>query len=238
MASDHTPSHTRQIAAYTCGRNLKNHELALLDLIGNRVQDQGADTVFLDIGCADGLFLTALRERYPLAHLEGIEANESLIEQGKDRNAAAEIVIHPGDAYGYAPEKTYDVITASGILAVFDDPLAVLERWIGWLSPGGALFVFSLFNTQDVDTRVYFRNNYAPNGWETGLSAFSVESVRRHLGKLGVDFTFIPFELPIDLPKDENPIRSYTVRTEDGRRLVIAGNILCEFHHLIIRKPA
>jgi len=237
MPLHNKPSYTRQIAAYTSGRELKHHERALIDLISARVGDQENNKTFLDVGCADGLFLSHVQDRYPQWRLEGLEANEELIERGTKSEIASQIVLHHGDAYDFVPDNAYDVIAASGILAVFDDPLSVLERWISWLKPGGRMFVYSIFNVQDIDTRVYFRNNFLPNGWETGLTGFSVQSTQRHLEQLGVEFEFIPFDLPVDLPKSENPIRSYTVRTEDGRRLVIAGNILCEFHHLVISKP-
>lgn len=233
----HIPSHNKQVDAYTSDRRLKQHEIELLDIVQDHVGDVSDKLDSLDIGCADGLFLRNFKMRFPQWNVEGVEVNGELINQGASENAAYNIKVHKDDAYRFVPSKKYDLITASGIIAVFDDPLPVLDRWIDWLHPGGTLFVFSTFNTGDIDTRVSFRNNFSSNGWETGLTGYSINTIKRYLEKQDISAEFLPFELSEDLLKDENPIRSYTVKAEDGKRFVIAGNILCEFHHLIIKRP-
>jgi hypothetical protein len=45
------------------------------------------------------------------------------------------------------------------------------------------------------------------------------------------------FELDIDLPPSENPIRSYTLNLENNRRLIVTGaNIINDFHLIVFRK--
>ena len=228
-----------QVDAYSSERLLKHHETKMIRILSDGGQLSGDRCRLLDIGCADGVFLRVLRNEFPRAVLEGLEGNSTFVERGRELNTQHDVLVHDTLEKDFTPTEKYDVITASGILAMFDDPMPAIDRWLGWLKPGGELTVFSTFNQRDCDTRILFRNNIAGTGWERGLTGYSIASFSRALKDRDLNIEFVPFDLPMDIPFEPNgdPIRSYTETTEDGRRIVVAANILCNFHHMIIRVP-
>jgi trans-aconitate methyltransferase len=84
---------------------------------------EGLATAFLvkhfdDLTCVDGaeVFSRALAERYP-----NVRAESSLIEE-------------------YAPRRTFDNIVLGHVLEHVNDPVSILSRVRGWLSPRGRVF--------------------------------------------------------------------------------------------------
>lgn len=187
----------------------------------------------VDLGCATGALLAALSERYPAAKLTGVDISPVLLERARRRAPGVSFV--EADVREYEPDRPLDLIVASGLLSIFEDFAEPLERWVSWLAPGGRLFVFGLFNSSDVDRIVRFRNNAYGGDWEGGLTAYSVQTVGRHLDGLGLRHDFEPFEISIDLPRQDNPIRSYTVRAGDRRLVINGANVVGEMFFLTIR---
>ena len=67
--------------------------------------------------------------------------------------------------------------------------------------------------------------------WESGLNMFSLNTIRKKLNSIALDIKFHKFEITIDLEKQENPIRTYTIDTKDGKRLIVNGaNIVRDFY--------
>jgi hypothetical protein len=123
------------------------------------------------------------------------------------------------------------------VLSIFDEPLDVLDRWLEWLEPGGWLFVFGRFNSRQVDTKIQFRNRFNSEEWEGGFTSYSTRTVGEHLDAAGATWEFERFRLPIDLEEREDPIRTWTVTTDSGERIVMNGaNVVAEHHFLTVRK--
>lgn len=228
-------SNNKQIDAYKIKRSLKEHELRMLEKIRDLKGD--FDGALLDVGCASGSFLEALRTAFPAARLEGLEISEELIALANERLAGMDVRIHVGDACAFQPPRRYDIIIASGILSVFDDPFPVLETWMNWLADDGRLIVFGRFNSAPIDTRIHYRSRVKPNGWETGLSSYSVDTVREFIESKGGAASFSRFRLPFDLPPTDDPIRTYTALLANGERLVTNGaNIVAEHFYLTVSR--
>ena len=238
MASipENTPhSRNLQVAAYRTERDLKFHEHRMLELIAENLGE--FDGRLIDVGCASGTFLGALRQRFPAARLEGLELDEEMIALAEKRLAGKDVNIIKGDAFGFKPAAPYDAVMASGIFSVFEDPLPALENWVSWLKPEGVLFIFTQFNTRDIDTRVYYRSHYNPQGWETGLSSYAIRTVSKFLDELGCTYTFERFHIPIDIPESDDPCRSYTVTLDNGERMILyGGSIVSEQFFLTVRR--
>jgi SAM-dependent methyltransferase len=87
----------------------------------------------LDIGCAHGEFLTALRDA-GLPDGEGIEYNP----ESAARARALGFTVHVGDFDTIdLPEGQFDCVTMHNVLEHVTDPLAVLRRCRRLLKPGG-----------------------------------------------------------------------------------------------------
>lgn len=223
-----------ETSAYVQNRPLKHHELQTLQWIER--ERPGFSGRLLDVGCADGRMLQAIAEQYPRASLAGFDYSQELVEQGR-RILPSGVSLEIGDAATYTTEERYDVVLASGLISIFDDPLEILTRMSGWLAPKGLLIVFGRFTTADMDVRVHFRRS-GQEKWQGGLTAFSLKTVGEHLRSLGLAIAWERFRLPISMPRSEDPIRTYTVETRDGDKLVLNGaNVLAEHYFLIAKRP-
>ena len=227
-------SYNVEIAVYVQDRPLKHHELRMLELIER--ERPGFSSCLLDVGCADGRMLRAISEFFPNATLAGFDYSEHLIKQGRTLLPPS-VKLEVGDAARYAPEVKFDVILASGVIGIFDDPLEIVHRMLEWLAPKGLLIVFGRFTTADLDVRIHFRRG-AQERWQGGLTAFSLKTVTEALNATGHTVVWERFRPPVDLPRSDDPIRTYTVRTQDDEILVLNGaNVVAEHYFLIINKP-
>lgn len=89
----------------------------------------------LDVGCANGDFLVAMREGG--WQVEGVEHSEEASAYGRDRHGlkvrAGELVARPEDG------TRFDLITMWAVLPHFPNPLETVRHAAGLLAEGGAL---------------------------------------------------------------------------------------------------
>lgn len=224
-----------QIATYLEGNKTKTHHLTLLDIIDDHLP--GFNGELLDIGCAGGDFVELAAKRFPAAKIAGFDVSEKLMERAKRNKNLQDSDLFVGDLLNVSHNKKYDVVTASGVLSIFDDFEKPLTEWSNWLKPGGILCIFGRFNSADIDTIIQFRNNYRGDGWEGGLTSYSCNTITKFFKKLGFTSNFIRFHLPINLPKHDDPIRTHSVITESGEKLIVNGaNTVAEHFHLVVQK--
>ena len=223
----------KQINAYLEQFDLKHQQLELLELIkDHNPQFNGR---FLDIGCANGIFVEAANKLFPEAKFSGFDINQKLIRMASERITENNIIFFVSDIENLNPSEKYDIITASGILSIFDDYKLIIDKWLNWLDEKGRLYIFGRFNTEDIDTKIYFRNNFVGGDWESGLTSYSIQSVSKYLEKKNLKYQFKRFHLGIDLSKKQDPIRTYTVNCDNGSKMVINGaNIIAEHYYLMI----
>jgi trans-aconitate methyltransferase len=224
-----------QIEAYLKPRELKEHEKEMLELI--KADFPVLRGKILDIGCAAGDFINELDKIYPQAQITGLDINENLIELARKKIARENINFVVSDALTYAPPHRLDVIVASGILSVFDDFIPPLGKWLSWLNRKGKLYIFGCFNSRNIDTIVRFRNHYTKSDWESGLTSYAISTVGEYLNNRGYSYKFKKFLLNVEIPENENPIRTFTVRCADGSLMIVNGaNIVNELFFLIVTK--
>lgn len=223
-----------QIEAYESNRQLKQHEAEMID----HILDKFGDSSFtvLDIGCADGTFVEAAAQKMKKATFVGIDISQKLIEAAKSKEVKNASFMTQ-DALKYETELRFEVIVCSGIMSIFDCYSVPLTKWLNLLSDTGCIFVFGRFNSEDIDVKVQFKNNYNNSSWEGGLTAYSIKTIGRFLVKLGYNFRFTKFNLKSEITKSENPIRTYTLKLKDDSNLVVNGaNLIAEQYFLTISK--
>lgn len=219
-----------QIAAYDAARGLKQHEIEMVQLLKNH-----RFSSVLDIGCADAKFLEQVSNEFSPQILHGVELDSKLANLGNQRLEGLGQVFCCSAA-DYHPTRKYDCLVASGMLSIFHEPLEVLDQWLSWLNPGGRLFVFGRFNSSPVDTQVLFRNNLDRSpSWQGGLSAFSIDTVLKHLDSVGRTTDVKKFFYSGTISTSENPIRTWTLSLLDGSQIMVNGaNIIAEHYFLVV----
>lgn len=196
----------------------------------------------LDIGCATGELLYYLKERYPGLSLFGLDVVPDLIERGKTLEIPAELSVGSLLDENSLPKRKFDLITMSGVHSILDH----LEEWLPNLltlaAPGGQLFVFGPFNTSPVDVWVRYRLSDADSREpdQRGWNVISKKSVAKALKARNLSYTFIPFEIGLDvMPHPDDPLRAWTFKDSQGKRLHTNGtSLLLPFHLLHIRNEA
>ena len=172
-----------------------------VEIIVNQV-DQKSSGELLDIGCGSGSLIKLLSTKLKKYNFTGFDISEDLINIAKKINKDTSSNFIAGDVYSIEFDMRFNVICASGVLSIFPEYEAQLKKWLSWIANDVFLFICGRFNSSDVDTQIFFRNNSKnSNIWESGLSAFSVKKVSNFVKKLGYKCEFKKFNLPINIKK-------------------------------------
>ena len=124
--------------AWNPGQYLKfaGHRLRpAVDLLA-RIDIDSPETVF-DLGCGPGNVTALLAERWPEAHITGVDGSAPMLAR-----AGAE---HPGiswlesDLAAWEPEKPADLLFSNAALHWLDGHGSLFPRLMGHLNPGGVL---------------------------------------------------------------------------------------------------
>lgn len=193
----------------------------------------------LDVGCATGELLHHFRQRFPEFRLAGLDNAHNLLTQARSVPGLAGVRLEHGDAltfscdsFGFGP---FDFVVCSGVLSIFDDFVPLMENLIRNVRPGGTIFVVSMFNDDDIDVRIRYRDNrHDPERWQGGFEVHSTATCERWLRGRVASLRFIPFEMPFDVQKRETfPHRAWSLATADGRRLMINGLCLICYEQIL-----
>jgi hypothetical protein len=182
---------------------------------------------FSDWGCANGEFPYHLRKVFPKDEIHGYELLPELV--AKCRASVPGVEFHEASLLERerAKESEFHVSSANGILGIFDAFEPVLDNLIYWTKPGGAVYLDALFNQYPLDVFIRYNRSedYGQGILESGWTIFSKASVGKYLaGHAKVaKFAFHDFEIPIDLPPQEDPVRSWTEKTASGSRYITNG---------------
>ena len=228
----------KQISAYL-GRGddvkMKQHEIACLDLLFSRF-DQSEKFSVLDIGCADAGFLKFVKEAFPKTHGVGLDIDHTLLEEAKSRNIDGFEFIK-ADMMESPDVGKFDLVIASGVLTIYDDIEAAVAWFASCLKKQGTLICFTRVNEANVDVRSYFKlvgNEVSSTEYEAGMNSYSKLSIFGSFEANGLKCDMVDFQLSIDLPATDDPVRSYTIQTKSGERIVANGLNLIAHQKFVI----
>lgn len=194
----------------------------------------------LDVGCAAGEYAYFLKKSIPDSRVVGIDVVPELIARAETKVDDVEFTV--GSVLERrAINETFDLVFFVGVHSIFDEISPWLENLVAWCNPGGTIAVFGLVNSHDVDVYVRVRSaeqseEHREPGWNV-LSQRTFSNVLKSMRNVA-SFEFVDFQLPIDLePNESDPLRSWTVRLDDGTRQVINGAcIVHDLKLLLIKK--
>ncbi|MBF0479346.1 MAG: class I SAM-dependent methyltransferase [Candidatus Omnitrophica bacterium] len=193
----------------------------------------------LDVGCARGEFLYYLKHLSGLKikHIAGVDYSQGLIDSAQRFAGLKGVAFQCGKAENFQLNQKFDVITMSGVLSFFDDIHQPLLNLRNHLENNGVIFILGLFNTFDVDVRTIYRNNKYNQNFEYGYNNHSLETVKKVLDEMNMKISHIDkFHLPFDLVPQEDPIRSWTMITPEGRKFINGMGLIYDATILEIRK--
>lgn len=174
-----------------------------------------------EVGCATGDFAYYLRTVYPSIRLSAFDIDEELLERA--RQEVSGVTFDLINIAQQSLNKRYDAVFMNGVHSIFDD-LGWLDNLLASVKPGGSLFVFGLFNPEDLDVMIKSRASCTSGAWETGWNVFSRKTVANAVTAAGGQVQFHDFKIEIDLPKvSQDPLRSWTEQLATGERLIRNG---------------
>tara|TARA_Y100000590_G_scaffold465530_1_gene638094 strand:- start:430 stop:1134 length:705 start_codon:yes stop_codon:yes gene_type:complete len=225
----------KEIDVYKNIINPKEHEKKLIEIIES--ENNITDQEILDVGCASGNFLNLIREKFDKVKLHGFDISEELISLANKRKLD-NCNFFLSDISNFKSSIRYDIIIASGVMSLFDNFSEPLDNWLSHLKSKGKLYIFGRFNTQDVDTIIHHKNNYHDNAeWTGGFTSYSIKTVSKFLDNKEFEHKFYRFHLETNLSIDENPIKTFSIVTENGEKIIMNGaNIVAEHYFLSITK--
>jgi trans-aconitate 2-methyltransferase len=100
---------------------------------------RAADPIHLvDLGCGSGELTATLADRWPAAHIEGVDSSPQMIAAA-ERRAVPGLRFTVGDIATWAPDQPLDVIVSNAALQWVPTHRELLPTWIEALNPGGWL---------------------------------------------------------------------------------------------------
>jgi trans-aconitate 2-methyltransferase len=97
----------------------------------------------VDLGCGPGTATVHLLERWPDAHVIGVDSSPEMIAHARPLEAPGRLEFRQADLRQWEPERPVDVLVSNATLQWVPDHDALFPRFLGSLSPGG-VFAFQV----------------------------------------------------------------------------------------------
>lgn len=130
-----------------------------------------------DIGCGPGNSTEVLRERFPHAHIVGVDSSPDMIAAARKRLPG--IAFEVADIRRWRPEQRFDVILANAVLQWIPGHETLIPALIERLNPGGALAVQTPDNLDQPSHRL-MREIAGAGPWAAKLKAAAKARAARH----------------------------------------------------------
>jgi len=131
----------------------------------------------VDLGCGPGNSTEVLRERYPKAHVVGLDSSSDMIEAARKR--LPDIAFEVADIRAWRPKRPVDVILANAVLQWIPDHETLLPTLLAKLAPGGALAAQMPDNLEEPSHRLM--SEVASDGpWAAKLKDAAGARAERH----------------------------------------------------------
>ncbi len=193
----------------------------------------------LDIGCAKGGLLYALRQTGFNGRYLGIDNDPEMIEIAKsffkeDSRASFSVASFEENT---DVRGDFELVTLWGLVSFYDNYEILVKTCLDKLAPEGALSIWSGFNRSQYDVLVDYVDDRGAHF--SGLNMFSLPKLVSFLEKEGLEVAISKFSPSANLTRDaDNPLVSYSLNDEVYGTVVVNDlNIVREFYHLLVTKP-
>lgn len=242
----------QEIARWTTKRTMDYHRkqfiepkrstVALEKFLADHTEIKGN---VLDLACGGGAVGAYLAKRHPEVKIKGVDIVADafwMLEEFGDDDIKKRVSLEAGDWYNLDKKyvNAFDGVITSQTLVSLEDWKTPLEkivelnpRWIG---------ISSLFYEGRIEYQIklmnYERNDEIGDHEEAYYNIYSLPIIKEFLQERGYSiFEYVPFEMDIDIPKpNHNDVGTYTMKTEDGKRLQISGAMLMPWYFIYAAK--
>ncbi len=198
--------------------------------------NESSEMHVLDIGCGNGNTMFHLRHAFPRWHYTGVDVVANLIDDGRKLFSNIDnIELHVGDAHDVKFKKQFGLVLLWRVLQGLGDWERAMRAAFKQTEAGGYLIISTLLNDADVDISVLMRDHTAEGAVkDVPLHILSLSRFEAFCRREGAKtFESEPFEMPIDLPRPERGLNTYTRRLQDGKRIQIAGGLLVDHWKIV-----
>ncbi len=199
----------------------KHYFVLVADKIDAKMDGGGFS--LLDVGGEAGEFCLYLSRRFENTELACLDIDPILVEKGKKSVQGCRFVQGDANDLSMFDSSSFDFVALFGTLFIFDDFTIALNEAIR--VAGKAVYIVAQFNEYPVDILRRYRHASEKGGWRKGTNLFSKKSMSDFLGSHEKVEThdFDKFVLPFDLPKTDEPLRSWTEIDGHGNRIIMNG---------------
>lgn len=202
----------------------------------------------LDVGCSTGNLLKHLRNAFPDLIFTGSDLAETFVKGCQNDPELDDIGFEVQDILNLPQDKKYDIIIANAVAVYFDEAeyCRTAQSVANALSDTGTYLAFEWLHPFDQDLQIIEKSRSHPNGLKIHFRPF--EFVNNAFVSAGFSkVRFHPFEIPIDLARDERhgdnedgfeDLNSFTVRTESSKRIIFRGVLSQPWCHMEATKAA
>tara|TARA_Y100001960_G_scaffold333495_1_gene438963 strand:+ start:1184 stop:1897 length:714 start_codon:yes stop_codon:yes gene_type:complete len=190
-----------------------------------------------DFGCANGEFLFYLN-KLSKASLYGLDILSELLIKAKKFVPQANFVNGSVTKKNIFNSNKFDKSFLTGVHSIFDEFETPFNNLIYWTKPGGNIIITGIFNSYPIDVYVKYKEskNYQSEYYEKGWNIFSIKSISNFLNKVKKvkSYSFKKFEIGIDLEKQSDPVRSWTIKEKNNKRIITNGLSILQQHYTLI----
>lgn len=181
----------------------------------------------IDIGCANGSYLNYINTIYNNKDLNGIDINNNTTK--KNFNFINENFIE------YNNFKKYDLVTCFGVLSYHENIQVFFENLVKFMHRNSSLIIFDNINIIDYDFNIKYKNSdNLDNKFEDKYFSYwySKKTFINLAKKYNMNIEFIPFNMPFDIKKTDDPSRAYTKNINNIHKEFVYNDFPLNFHFI------
>ena len=150
----------------------------------------------VDLGCGSGELTATLAERWPEAHIIGVDNSPEMIERARQHAIEGRLAFEQADLASWKPEEPLDLIVSNAALQWVGNHERLLPELAGMIAPGGVL-AFQVPGNFNAPSHVLLGELMRSDAWHSRFgmswnsspSALSAEWYLELLKGLGLDVT-------------------------------------------------
>lgn len=132
----------------------------------------------VDMGCGTGTLTATLLNRWPTAHISGVDQSQSMLAEARAGISNSQITFVDGDMESWQPNHPVDLLISNAALQWATDDVKTLGGWVSLLSAHAILAVQMPNNGSSEAYRVHSRMVREPE-WQSKLNGLRPNSEDR-----------------------------------------------------------